>query len=82
MILTGKALEDFWKWISLNRSLIINYHENHVLSDMIEFFDSVGIWSSVVSDMLILDKHFFSNGSWVPNVKELAVIANEIYNNR
>lgn len=87
MILTGKTLEDFNLWL-LENGNIFEYKNFHELSDnlknalIIEFFDSVGIWGSVVCDMLILDIRFFSKESWSFTIKELIIIANEIYNDK
>lgn len=47
MLLTGKCKEDFLKWSILNRSIIVDYHENHIISDIIEWFDSVGIYIGI-----------------------------------
>lgn len=49
---------------------------------IIEWFDSVGIWSNVVNDMLILNRDYFKEGSWQINIELLISTANEIYNQK
>lgn len=47
MILTGKAKDDFLKWVALNRNILADYHENHVISDMVDWLDSVGLYINI-----------------------------------
>ena len=96
MILTGKAKEDFYKYLNIKDYKLFDYvrkkYANEIVSNalIIEWFDSVGIY--ITSDYLELNRVFYSeilneNFEIVkPNRQEALTEAikkaNEIYNSK
>lgn len=87
MILTGKAKEDFLKWVALNRNILADYHENHVISDMVDWLDSVGIYINIrcfedrCISFITSDSSQFFEINREEAYKQAIIKANEIYNN-
>ena len=96
MILTGKAKEDFYKYLNIKDYKLFDYvrkkYANEIVSNalIIEWFDSVGI--IITSDYFELNKGFYSeildnNFAIVKPTRQEALIeaikkANEIYNSK
>ncbi|EHQ41520.1 hypothetical protein [Myroides odoratus] len=93
MKLTVKAKNDFLKWAKkrcniklhelIKMEMWFSIQDNAFKNALIiEWFDSVGIWSNIVNDMLIIDKDYFKKFNWQTNVELLIITANEIYNEK